>query len=383
MSYQFFGENENIFGYKDLQVKIYYSCARLNIYLGIKYSSVLTKEQSDGVGPDDVLKLIKDKYETNVQTNLLEFSSSLLKESSFVPYGTIANDFTLECRPQNGDITAVKRTFQIFQTNTTFPGFTAYHQRMQTFLMWFIEEAVYIDIDDEKWNFFVLYETLSPSSGGALNGNRQSGQCQYCFVGYASVYNYYAYPSNVRPRISQFFILPPFQRIGLGSRLLETIYTHYNNKLTVDICVEDPSDYFQRMRDVVDSRLCSRLPAFQPEQLHQGWSKAMADQAKEVHKISPKQARRVYEILRLKATNRADADQYRAYRLNIKQRFNSLYEKQIQDLEKIKKRGLITDTKYASLLKTTQVPKDYRITTLTKQYEELEKEYLEIIAKLA
>lgn len=30
----------------------------------------------------------------------------------------------------------------------------------------------------------------------------------------------------IRPRISQFFILPPFQRMGLGSKLLQAVYNH-------------------------------------------------------------------------------------------------------------------------------------------------------------
>lgn len=42
-------------------------------------------------------------------------------------------------------------------------------------------------------------------------------------VGYCSVYKFYAYPDNIRARISQFFILPPHQRRGIGSQLYRTI----------------------------------------------------------------------------------------------------------------------------------------------------------------
>jgi len=39
-----------------------------------------------------------------------------------------------------------------------------------------------------------------------------------------------------------------------------------------------------------------------------------------------KQARRVYEILRFEATNLADVEEYRAYRLDVKRRLNIPYQ---------------------------------------------------------
>lgn len=77
---------------------------------------------------------------------------------------------------------------------------------------------------------------------------------RYAIAGFATVYPFFAYPENVRYRISQFLILPPFQRQGHGTRLLQTIYNNKPPK-TVEICVEDPSDDFQKMRDRLDLRL--------------------------------------------------------------------------------------------------------------------------------
>lgn len=53
------------------------------------------------------------------------------------------------------------------------------------------------------------------------------GQTRYAFVGFTSVYQYYAYPDNIRPRISQMLVLPPFQRLGVGAEMLRTIYIRY------------------------------------------------------------------------------------------------------------------------------------------------------------
>lgn len=49
----------------------------------------------------------------------------------------------------------------------------------------------------------------------------------YAIAGYATVYEYFAYPKHIRPRLSQVLVLPPFQHQGLGTALLKSIYNHY------------------------------------------------------------------------------------------------------------------------------------------------------------
>ena len=56
---------------------------------------------------------------------------------------------------------------------------------------------------------------------------KKNGETMHAFAGYATVYEYFAYPKNIRPRISQMLVLPPFQRQGLGAALLTSIYNHY------------------------------------------------------------------------------------------------------------------------------------------------------------
>lgn len=58
----------------------------------------------------------------------------------------------------------------------------------------------------------------------------------YAVAGYATVYEYFAYPQNLRPRVSQMLILPPFQRRGLGTELLRNVFDFYRGqKGVVDI----------------------------------------------------------------------------------------------------------------------------------------------------
>ena len=62
------------------------------------------------------------------------------------------------------------------------------------------------------------------------------GDFRFAICGYVTVYQYYGYPDKMRPRISQMLILPPFQRKGLGSLLLDTAQKFYwKNDRVIDI----------------------------------------------------------------------------------------------------------------------------------------------------
>jgi histone acetyltransferase 1 len=113
------------------------------------------------------------------------------------------------------------------------------------------------------------------------------GTPRHAIVGYSTVYEYYAYPDKKRPRISQFLVLPPFQRRGLGAQLLHSVYRYYQTcPSVVDITVEDPSDEFMKLRFYVDACLCRKLDSFSAEKLKQGFSKEMLSEACTKYKFS-------------------------------------------------------------------------------------------------
>ena len=43
MAHQVYGENENIFGYKDLDINVYYSAGPLDVYYDVKYLQKVSK----------------------------------------------------------------------------------------------------------------------------------------------------------------------------------------------------------------------------------------------------------------------------------------------------------------------------------------------------
>lgn len=82
-------------------------------------------------------------------------------------------------------------------------------------------------------------------------------------------------------------VLPPFQKLGVGSNLIKQIYDHYIGlKNVIDITVEDPSDEFKRMRNLIDSKLCKELESFSESNLKKGFSKDMVKEARSQLKVS-------------------------------------------------------------------------------------------------
>lgn len=173
-------------------------------------------------------------------------------------------------------------------------------------------------------------------------------------------------------------ILPPFQKLGLATQLVETIYKFYQSqKNVVDITVEDPSEDFQRLRNFVDARLCLQLKCFSRDIIKKGFTKEMVREARETLKLNPRQVRKVYELLRLYYTNVHDEKEYKAYRLEVKKRLNAVYYKQLKDLQKMERYKMDTEMLRARLPNVKQ-----RMEQLQEEYALIEQDYKNTIDKL-
>ena len=65
--------------------------------------------------------------------------------------------------------------------------------------------------------------------------------------------------------------MPPFQRMGLGSIVLENIYSQYMHANVFEITMEDPSPECQRVRDYIDARNCMKLREFGKDFIKKGF----------------------------------------------------------------------------------------------------------------
>ncbi|XP_006003025.1 histone acetyltransferase type B catalytic subunit isoform X1 [Latimeria chalumnae] len=352
-THQVFGDDEVAFGYKGLQIQLYYTAGNLTTLFRFQYSSKVT-DQFDCVEADDVAGKIREIIPPVFCTNIDDFVSSLEKEANFKPFGILLHTYSVHNEEAGEDI-----TYQIYKADMTCPGFREYHERLQTFLMWFIETASFIDVDDERWDYFLIFEKYN-----------KDGATLFAIVGYMTVYNYYVYPDKTRPRVSQMLILPPFQGEGHGAQLLEAVHKFYISVPSVlDITAEDPSDNYIKLRDFVLVKLCQDLPSFSQDKLLQGFSQEMITETQQKLKINKQHSRRVYEILRLRATNMSDVDQSRTYRLEIKRRLISPYKKNQREIVKMRR-----------CLRPEELTNQMNQMDLQMQHEELEKSYQQLVS---
>ncbi|XP_016319658.1 histone acetyltransferase type B catalytic subunit-like [Sinocyclocheilus anshuiensis] len=330
-SHQLFGDDEVAFGYKGLQIQLYYSAGNLSSLFKVKYTARVT-DTFDCVEPDDVEGKIREIIPAGFCCNTDDFISLLEKEANFKPFGSLLHTYKVHNVEAGEDL-----TYQIHKVDTSCPGFREYHERLQTFLMWFIETASFIDVDDDRWDFFLVFEKYN-----------KDGETLYATVGYMTVYNYYVYPDKTRPRV------------------------RYNLSETDDIIAysEDPSENYVKLRDFVLVKLCLTLPSFSSEKLSQGFSEEMVSEAREKLKINKKHARRVYEILRLRNTDMSDEEKAKEFRLEVKKRLYGPYRKNQRELTKMQK--CLRPEELASHISQM----DTRL-----QHEELEKSYQDVLAE--
>lgn len=280
----------------------------------------------------------------------------------------------------NNALTTTKKKFQIFHANRDTRNFGPFQARMQTLIMWFIESATMIDFEDPRWDFFLIFEKYNPSDDCENSQETSlSTEDRYYFVGYSSVYRYYAYPDRTRPRVSQMLLLPPYRKNGIGTYLLQAIYDYYKiQPATLDITAEDPDEEFISMRDFLDCKNCLQLTHFQPERLSQGWSEEMAKEAQEKLRLCQRQSRKVYEILKLYRLNPDNEEDHRKYRLEIKNRLNIPNQRLKLDCDKVRKLGIELPDDMRNRLDNPRLA----VTMLDENYQELERQYRRTIQKL-
>jgi len=80
---------------------------------------------------------------------------------------------------------------------------------LQLLLPFFIEAANVINIEEYFWHYFIIFEK---------NENEN-----YKLVGFCTLNHFHRDINTYRSMISQFIILNPYQRQGIGLKLLEVI----------------------------------------------------------------------------------------------------------------------------------------------------------------
>lgn len=317
-THQIFGDDESIFGYRNLRIDYYLTPGLLEAYIGLKYKDKVSAQRFDGIEPDDVYDAFTKFGCSPGFTRQLDVfvSEKLKKDAEFRPFGNKIHEYKMSSTSEAG--AAADSTFEVYKVDSKCPEatserFLSYMDRIQTMLVYYIETSCFIDSEDPQWSFFILYEKKGKTNSDS----------RYVTCGFISVYEYYAYPDKVRSRISQMLIFPTYQNMGHGSRLMESVYTDACQVSNIlEVTAESPSDEFIHLRDYVTCKMCATLDTFRSKDaLKKGFSNEMAQEALARFKLSRLQSRRCYEILRLAITNQSKTDEWRDYRLDLKKRF--------------------------------------------------------------
>jgi len=332
-THQIFGDEETIFGYKNLRINYYLTPGLLDAYIGLTYKDKITSQRFDGIEADDVYGAFQEfGCSPGFTRNLDVFCTEFLKQDrQFKPFGTKISEYTKESvnysikrQGTNGNIDKPANedrslgTYEIYRVDASMSEFESqkfidYLVRVQTMLVYYIETSNFIDHEDPQWTHYFLYEKRK-------QGN---SEFRYITIGYLSVYNYYAYPDKTRTRVSQILILPTYQNMGHGGELVEAVYKDAcQNPRVIDVTAESPSIEFIKLRDYVTTKMCTSLSMFKDRSIiKKGFTSELAKEALSKFKLPKSQTRRCYEVIRLAYTNQNNTDEWKDYRLDLKKRF--------------------------------------------------------------
>ncbi|RKP37548.1 acyl-CoA N-acyltransferase, partial [Dimargaris cristalligena] len=353
-TYPLFGEHEKIFGYKGLTIDVYFSQAALRTHLNVRYQAIhpTLKEtppsaDSSGAPPAKRTKFTLDQAPENLAAYLARAKQT---DAEFKPMGECIHRYQaplpqseheLVLRPVAEEEEVVENatnpagmsedppngSFELYLANFNTPGLPEYHRRIQSFLPFYIEGASFID-EDPQWDIYLLFRVLSvklPESDVPVT--------RYALVGYSTVYRFYCYPDRVRPRISQFLILPTYAGAGHGSEMYQVIHDRcLNDPKVIDLSVEDPNQAFSDLRDKWDvKRILQQGGA---EDFSGPFDQEFLNRFRLQWKLSKRQAARCLEML-MKIhleDNEVDGAE-RAYRLQVKKRLYLQNKEALSELE--------------------------------------------------
>ncbi|KAK5174572.1 histone acetyltransferase 1 [Saxophila tyrrhenica] len=286
-TYPIFGEEEAIFGYQDLEINLSFAAHNLKSHLSISYG---TKFPAQGeVKPTDIYEALRDFLPPKAFSN--EDATQAVKDESAAQF-----------RPPGERIHRYARggqSYEIWCANMSDPAARELLQNMEILMPMFIEGGSMLQLEQDwttqRWKLFLLYNiTPKPEAGPAYS--------PFSLVGYGTSYRIFtfpdrtdsvesdlnifapssqsiddflpppdstvendlaptAHPDNIcspldlpsRERLSQFLILPPFQKEGHGQELYNAMYRALSNPSNVcEFTVEDPNEAFDDLRDLCD-----------------------------------------------------------------------------------------------------------------------------------
>ncbi|KAJ8522636.1 hypothetical protein ONZ45_g777 [Pleurotus djamor] len=384
-TYPIYGHEEKIYGYEGLKIDLRFASGSLAQYLSVGYSAKLPSTST----VDDVEGTLAEFIPSEYLTDESAFLDHVEQEAtSFKPSGQLIHSYARlsPTAAASGKGKAVAKAhqvldsedpdavvYEVYHATWDTPGFKEYHRRMQLFILLYIEGGSYINEDEDSWEFVVLYEKRKRRSD-------PHNVATYHFVGYSSLYPFFHFPESIRLRLSQFVILPPYQRQGHGSELYNAIYNYVLSQPSIsELTVEDPAEAFEDLRDRNDIIMLKSHEEFMSEafgetslsygggrvggvgragrsgkgavsakaasgRLGPPVDKVWAENWRKKLKIAGRQFHRLVEILILSRLDPADPRAARAYRIQVKERLYRFNFETLAQLDKSERLDKLEET---------------------------------------
>ncbi|KAJ3070706.1 histone acetyltransferase 1 [Podochytrium sp. JEL0797] len=365
-TYPLFGEEEVLFGYKNPVVRLHYAAGSLFTFLGMSYTykidndpdEVAKSKRIGGVAPkaDNVLSVVQEKLpEKGFTDNYSSFMEHVKRDEAggFKPMGDKIYEYSVKGR--EGVV------YEVYKTSFANPRFKAYNESLQVILLFFIEGASAIDDEDEDWECYLVFEKRPVISSAAVVGGSGS-QFAYSLVGFSTAYAFWCFPDSKRMRISQFMVMPPYQKMGHGRDLYNAMKREFaSRKEVIDFGVEDPNDDFSNMRDVCDLQsLVSEVERIQNSNPLNSmtsvgdWNRPGASGSNATadshtthaaivavvsnikhgkYKLSKAQAERCIEMIQMKYLDRSNKAAVKEFRMMVKRRLYRRNEEALSGME--------------------------------------------------
>ncbi|OQD62066.1 hypothetical protein PENPOL_c014G05676 [Penicillium polonicum] len=261
-TYPIFGDDEQIFGYRGLIIRLRFAAHDLRPHVHISYD-----EKFKSVGDTaavDLLDTLKPFVQQEAFADLQDYEKAVQNDpdaKDFKPPGDFVIDYEVD-----------DRKYEVWAGSLADPEVRKILDRMQVLVSLFIEAGTPLDTDDpewtlDRWRVYFVYEKVTPPTATGSS---------YSIVGYATTYRYWYYqrdrlqvptvkndefpPPEVkiselpaRNRIAQFLILPSHHRAGHGTHLYTTIHAACIADPTIlELTIEDPNEQFDALRDMAD-----------------------------------------------------------------------------------------------------------------------------------
>ncbi|KAL8293125.1 hypothetical protein RQP46_000819 [Phenoliferia psychrophenolica] len=372
--YPIFGQEETIFGYRDLEIHFRFASGSLKQYLSV--TSAAKFPETGDVKADDPEQTLYGFIPPDYAKQLPAFAATVEQDAvEFVPCGTRIGAYRLKSdAPVNGKgkgkgkgkaaaTSALPERpwevvvegegeddevlYEAYGATWDTPGFKEYHRRMQVFVLLFIEGATYIEEDDPRWEFLTLFER-----------RRRGDKVSYHFVGFTSFYSFFCWPDTKRLRLSQFVILPPYQSQGHGSALYNLAYQSILSRPEIsELTVEDPSETFEDMRDKAD--LHTLLSASALDSLSAPIPRSLTEPIRKKYKLADRQFYRLVEMILLLDLDSTDKAKSTAFRLTVKKRLYAWNREMLAQIEPDERKVKLQETFQSVLEDYTRIVQNF------------------------